>query len=417
MTKTSAAVLYPVAFSARRCRGNEVRLHSHLGKGFTGDWAMNKCRHMLFGQHFVWVTNCYGIRFVLFYDGANHAILWLQMRLMCWDVDIVHQNNSYIMDANYWSRLGTNLCFNPLFKTYLDLNRSLCLESPAPSSFPTKPKNMPYYRRPRIMPPTDTDDTSYAAHCQAIVSTIMIKNCHSLCHLSNDPIQFGNCGKVTPPNAQLLHNDKFPCYAQQVLQFSWAVYSFQGGHFASTIQSWNLPFHISLVCDPYKTGCSLFQEFTSCCQIFNSSMDMLNHISASGDTSVIHGYLIQSPHFQTSDTTTKFWQLQAIIIAQLCLICSLSIIVAIIHPDHDGRSVKSFQPTLKSSGWIIASTNIFYPDQATLLLGHAMSSLLSAHQLHQWLIPCFSNGHLRCPHVLSGNSCGNLSINPSMLFH
>jgi hypothetical protein len=73
--------------------------------------------------------------------------------------------------------------------------------------------------------------------------------------------------------------------------------------------------------------------------------------------------------FQTSDTTTKFWQLQAIIIAQLCLICSLSIVVAIIHPDHDGRSVKSFQSTLKSSGWIIASTNVFYPDLGDTVAG------------------------------------------------
>jgi hypothetical protein len=50
MTKTSTAVLHPVAFGSRRCRGNKVRLHSHLGKGFAGDYAMNKCRHYLFGQ-------------------------------------------------------------------------------------------------------------------------------------------------------------------------------------------------------------------------------------------------------------------------------------------------------------------------------------------------------------------------------
>ncbi len=174
---------------------------------------------------------------------------------------------------------------------------------------------------------------------------------------------------MTPLNARLLHNDEFPSYAQQALQFSWAVYSFQGGHFASTIQSWNLPFHISFACDLYKSRCSLFQEFTLCGQIFNSSMDMLNHIHASGDTSVIHGYLIQSPRFQTSDTTAKFWQLQATIISQLCLIRSFSIIVAIVHPDQDGRSVKSFQSTLKSSGWIITSTNVFYLDLGNTVAG------------------------------------------------
>jgi hypothetical protein len=84
------AILHPVAFGARRCRGNEVRLHSHLGEGFSGDWAMNKCCHMLFGQCFVWTTDCYTIKFILSYDSANPAILRLQMRLMCWDVDIVH---------------------------------------------------------------------------------------------------------------------------------------------------------------------------------------------------------------------------------------------------------------------------------------------------------------------------------------
>ena len=57
MTKTSTATLRPVAFGARCCRRNEVRLHSHLGKGFSGDWATTKCHHYLFGQRFVWMTD------------------------------------------------------------------------------------------------------------------------------------------------------------------------------------------------------------------------------------------------------------------------------------------------------------------------------------------------------------------------
>jgi hypothetical protein len=105
---------------------------------------------------------------------------------------------------------------------------------------------------------------------------------------------------------------------------------------------------------------------------------MLNHIHASGNTSVIHGYLIQSPRFQTSDTTTKFWQLQASIVAQLCLIHSLSILVAIVHPDHDGPGVKSFQSTLKSSGWIIASTDVFYPDLGDTIAG-SCRIIIAAH--------------------------------------
>jgi len=61
MTRSSSAVLHPICFGARRSCGNEVRFHSHLGECFAGDYTINKCRHMLFGQRFVWVTDCYAI--------------------------------------------------------------------------------------------------------------------------------------------------------------------------------------------------------------------------------------------------------------------------------------------------------------------------------------------------------------------
>jgi hypothetical protein len=49
MTNEAKGVLRPVAFEGGRSRGNEIRLPSHLGEGFAGDWAINKNRHMLFG--------------------------------------------------------------------------------------------------------------------------------------------------------------------------------------------------------------------------------------------------------------------------------------------------------------------------------------------------------------------------------
>jgi hypothetical protein len=254
MATSSAAVLHPVAFSAWRSRGNKVHLHSHLGEGFAGDWSINKCRHMLFGQQFVWATDCYAIKFILSYDGTNPAILRLQMRLMCWDVDIVHQKDNYLVDADYWSRFGADLCFNPLFKKYLELNKSLCSTNPAPSNFPMLPENMPYYRGPRTMPIQLPPDPSDDAHCQTIISTLLVDNCHGLCHLSNSCIHFGEFEKAIPSLARYANNNEIPCYAQQVLQFSWAVYSFHGGHFASTIKSHNLRFHVKIACDPYESG-------------------------------------------------------------------------------------------------------------------------------------------------------------------
>jgi hypothetical protein len=85
-----------------------------LGEGFAGDYAINKCSHMLFGQRFVWVMDCYAIKFILSYEGGNSAILHLQMRLMCWDVDIVHRPDTELVDADYWSRFGVDLDFDPL---------------------------------------------------------------------------------------------------------------------------------------------------------------------------------------------------------------------------------------------------------------------------------------------------------------
>jgi hypothetical protein len=115
MTKGSAAVLHPVCFGACRTCRNEVWLHSHLGEGFSGGYTINTCCTYVFGQRFVWVTVCYAIKFILSYEGGNPAILRLQMRLMWWDVDIVHRPDTELVDANYWSRLGVDIEFNPLF--------------------------------------------------------------------------------------------------------------------------------------------------------------------------------------------------------------------------------------------------------------------------------------------------------------
>jgi hypothetical protein len=58
MTKDSTDILHTVAFGCCCTQGNEKRLHSHLGKAFALDYAINKCRHMAFGQRFVCITDC-----------------------------------------------------------------------------------------------------------------------------------------------------------------------------------------------------------------------------------------------------------------------------------------------------------------------------------------------------------------------
>ncbi len=133
MTTNSNSILHPVTFGLQRTQGKERHLHSYLGELFAGDWAMGKCRHMLFGCHFIWVTDCYAARFLLSYDGSNQAVQHLQMRIMGWDVDIVHRTNNYLVDANYWSCLNKYLCYDPTFKDYIWLVATLRSQSSSPS--------------------------------------------------------------------------------------------------------------------------------------------------------------------------------------------------------------------------------------------------------------------------------------------
>ena len=90
MDHMSKAKLPPVVFNSRRARGWESKLHSHLGEGFCGDWAINKNRSRLWARRFTWITDCYALWFILSCDGTNPVLLHLQMRLMLWYVDIVH---------------------------------------------------------------------------------------------------------------------------------------------------------------------------------------------------------------------------------------------------------------------------------------------------------------------------------------
>ncbi len=196
MTKDGGGILHPVAFGSRRTRGNEKRLHSYLGEGFAGDWAINKIRHMCFGRRFVWVTNCYAAKFILLYDGSNPAILRLQMRLMCWDVDIVHRTNKFLVDADYWSRLNANLCYNPTFCEYLQFVSSFCVTHPPPTAIPMQPENMPYYHGPRIRHPDDLEDANADVAAESLLTMIVAEERYIPPCLANYPVRFG---EFTPP--------------------------------------------------------------------------------------------------------------------------------------------------------------------------------------------------------------------------
>ena len=58
----------------------------------------------------------------------------------------------------------------------------------------------------------------------------------------------------------------------------------------------------------------------------------------------------------------KFWKLQLSIIAQLRLIRSLSVIVAIIIQDRDGCCVQMFIKGLEAAHWKVKSREVMYPE-------------------------------------------------------
>ena len=363
MTKSSQALLNPVCFGARRTRGNESRLHSHLGEGFAGDFAINKCRQYLFAQRFVWVTDCYAIKFIMSYDGSNPAILRLQMRLMCWDVDIVHRPDTELVDADYWSRLGVDLEYDPLYTQYLQQTRQYRTSHPAVSELPMLPANMPYYRGPRIQPTAD-ETAAEASHIQTLMTAIATPVPNSPTILSITPIKFLTSKRraVHAPDARVMYNSEFASYALQVSEFSWAVYNFSNGHFLSSIQSLTLSFGIRIGCDTTPRGRSLFGEFAPEAQVFSTGNDFLNHIRSSGDRSVLHGYLINTFRFRTTEITNTFWQLQLQIVAQLRLIRSTSVIVALVIPDLDGSATAKFVNGLEAAHWVVTSQKVHYVD-------------------------------------------------------
>ena len=356
-------VLHPVAFGGRKTRGNEKRLHSHLGEAFAGDLAINKNRHMCFGQRFVWVTDCYALKYVLSYDGRNPAILRLQMRFMCWDMVIEHRNDHWLTDADYFSRLGADLCYDPLFKEYIQQVHALHRRSPAPTEMPIAPDHQPYFRGPRINGPKPPEPAPLGKPSIAAFSSVVCPD--GLQHLENWPVRFGRASTVAPDNSaarqRCLYNSEITRAASLLAHFDWAVYGFNSGHFLSSIADRGLPFHVVLAADPFANGRALFCETTKCRRILASATELLDDVRTSGITSAMTGYLIHSHRYYSSEPARRFWELQSQIVKQLRITRSLSIVVAFVHPAHDSRAISlAFVKSLQSDNWIVSDTSVAF---------------------------------------------------------
>ena len=86
----------------------------------------------------------------------------------------MHQPDTKLVYADYWSQLGANLNFDPLHRKYLELKHQLRQSKPAPTDLPMRPENMPYYRGPRILKPSPEASTADAQYIQGLLSEIIV---------------------------------------------------------------------------------------------------------------------------------------------------------------------------------------------------------------------------------------------------
>ncbi len=75
------------------------------------------------------------------------------MQFMCWDMIIEHRNDVCLTNADYFSWLGADLCFDPLLKEYIQQAHALHCCSSAPTKMPIALEFQPYFRGPRINSP------------------------------------------------------------------------------------------------------------------------------------------------------------------------------------------------------------------------------------------------------------------------
>ena len=300
---------------------------------------------------------------------------------MGWDMDIVNQTNDYLIDADYWSRLDSNLCYDPSFCKYLHLISNLHKAHPPPTSLPLKAEHMPYYRGPCIpvehcLAGTSTDDSEDTIAdnvATTLIASIITQGNTGQTSLCVHPVRFGLFLPITQLEpVRALYNSEFPALAYQAMNFSWAVYGFNSGHFLLTISKWNLSFSVVLACNPFEYSRALFHKFSACPTVLPSTGALLDHIRASGKQVPLDGYLIHSHCYQTNEPATVFWGVQASIAIQLKLIWKLNLFIAFVHPDHNGRSIFKFVKQLASSGWVLSHTTCLFPDFGDSVIGKAL---------------------------------------------
>jgi hypothetical protein len=272
-----------------------------------------------------------------------------------------------------FSRLGANLCYDPLLRDYIEQVNALRQKNPSLSELPMEPENMPYFRGPRVNTPSHyaaalnplADASKKHPSALQILDAAQNLKC-GLQHLSNWPVSFGlftSTARATATGTRSLYNSDLTAAASMFARFDWEIYGFNSGHFVSSVMERGIQINVVLSSNPFANERALFKQFTKCPTILSSTPALLDHVPGSGITSKLAGYMIHSHSYTTSKPTTHFWDIQASIVTQLRLIWLLSIVLAFVHPDHDSHAVSNgFLQRLCKDGWVCSDTVVSYPD-------------------------------------------------------
>ena len=246
--------LRPIGFGMRKCTGNEQHLHSHPGEGLSAIYGIGKNRHYLWGKQFTLVTDHRALMWLKNYSGHNHIIKRLQLELFGYDFTICNRPERMLGDANYLSRVGSEMSMDPLLSNYEDIAKFLH-SNHTPESDPEKltSENTPGRKPKRVHSENNTDSaTVNLAHlsCEEAYSIISdsIDNDQTdipssitsgLLTTSNIPVIIEN-HFTTPSDNQNITNDTAITLAASIKFFYWILFEPGFCHF---IEASN---HISL---------------------------------------------------------------------------------------------------------------------------------------------------------------------------
>ena len=387
--------LRPIALGSRRCKGRERYLHSYIGEGKAGWWGLRKCHHYMWGMRSTWCTDGSAITFILTYDGTNGPILRLQMGLNLMHVDIIHRNAKWIIDADYMSRHGGSLWFDPLLAEYdafaFQQRKRFC-----PPMGPIVPSNMPDYRGPRnsnkpksavlyygVVATINDELPTLPDNADSIIDDVLIEDdaelsvAFSTLHativdnhnngfecLSVVPVYFERHiptqAHPTIPHLNL-SNGALPQVAYSSGRFSWICYGFNSGHFSAAIRSQVLPFDIIAAADSSSVGRAMFHEIDHCPRVFDSAHQLMSFI-ASANKFQVDGYLINSPRDLAYESHYAYWSLHLSIILECQRRRLLQVFVAHVHPSMANSVTNKFSKTLRENGWLLTTLDAAYYD-------------------------------------------------------